>query len=505
MALNPSVSNEKRELGHLDHPKEVHTPPSPDFSGEEPRQNVMFADIDEGYDPAFIRSTIRKVDLRLVPVLSLMYCISLIDRTNLGLARQANNLKMHKQLDLSGGNGQRFSIATLVFFIPYIILEIPSQLGLRKFGARWWLGIATILWGVVTVAIGFSPNWQTLAGLRALLGVFEATLFPGAAFLIACWYPRRSMALRMSTFYILSVTVSGFGAAMAYGLSMLDGRNGHAGWTWIFIVQGIITIGIGILSILFLVDFPDKATFLTEEQKELVITRIQRDRADAVVDPMTKAKFFEYLGTAKLWLFAYMFMCGTVASYSLAYFLPRILAEMGFSNMMSQLLVVPPYVWCLFPAVTSAYIADKVKGARSYAIVFNICCLIAGTAMYSQISKTKQAARYAGVFLAIGGSNSFLPLVVSWSQTAIRAQSKRGYASALIIAFGGVGGIVASVAFQEKEAAKGFPSGIYLTLAMNAANVVAVIALRFWMKWKNSRADQGLCVIEGNPDFRYQL
>lgn len=308
----------------------------------------------------------------------------------------------------------------------------------------------------------------------------------------------------MSTFYILSVTVSGFGAAMAYGLSTLNGRNGHAGWSWIFIVQGIITVGIGLLSLVFLVDFPDKATFLNEQQKELVITRIQRDRADAVVDPMTSAKLVSYLGTLKLWLFAYMFMCGTVASYSLAYFLPRILATMGFSNMMSQLLVVPPYVWCVFPAVSSALVADKVKGARAYAIVFNICCLIVGTAMYSHIDVKKKAARYAGIFLAIGGANSFLPLVVSWSQTAIRAQSKRGYASALIIAFGGVGGIIASVAFQEKEALKGYPSGIYLTLAMNAANVIAVVALRFWMKWKNRQADQGLCVIEGNPDFRYQ-
>ncbi|TXT04324.1 hypothetical protein VHUM_04211 [Vanrija humicola] len=449
----------------------------------------------------------RKVDLRLVPVLSMMYCISLIDRTNLGLARQANGLQMQKDLKL--GIGQRFSIATLVFFIPYILLEIPVStprgIPMSTFGARWWLGIATILWGVVTVCIGFSNNWQTLAGLRALLGVFEATLFPGAAFLIACWYPRRSMAVRMSVFYIMSVTVSGFGAAMAYGISQLHGRNGHAGWTWIFIIQGVITIGIGILSILFLVDFPDKATFLTEQQKELVITRIQRDRADAVADPMTGAKIVSYLGTLKLWLFAYMFMCGTVASYSLAYFLPAILATMGFSNMMSQLLVVPPYVWCLFPAVTSAVVADKVKGARAYVIVANVLCLIVGTAMYSQIPASNKAGRYAGIFLAIGGANSFIPLVISWSQTAIRAQSKRGYASALIIAFGGVGGIVASVAFQQKEMAKGYPSGIYLTLALNAVNVIAVLGLRFWMVWKNKQADKGLCVIEGNPDFRYQM
>lgn len=121
MVLDNSPSSEKRELAHVDlNPKESHTPPSPEFSGEE---HVMHQNIDEGFDPAFVRSTMRKVDFRLVPVLSLMYCISLIDRTNLGLARQANSLRMQKDLELYVG--QRFSIATLVFFVPYIILEIP--------------------------------------------------------------------------------------------------------------------------------------------------------------------------------------------------------------------------------------------------------------------------------------------------------------------------------------------------------------------------------------------
>lgn len=103
-----------------------------------------YEDIDEGYDGTMLRRVTRKIDLRLIPILSLMYCISLIDRTNLSITRQANDLRMNRELVLIGN---RYSIATIVFFIPYIILEIPSQLGLRAFGARWWLGSSVIAWG----------------------------------------------------------------------------------------------------------------------------------------------------------------------------------------------------------------------------------------------------------------------------------------------------------------------------------------------------------------------
>lgn len=130
-------------------------------------------------------------------------------------------------IDLGLKIGNRYSIVTLAFFIPYICepvlillmclaktcllgLEIPSQIGLRAFGARIWLGGATIAWGVVMLSMGFVTNWQTLAGLRALLGVFEATLFPGSVYLIACWYPRSKMASRALLVHGCSVVAEAF-------------------------------------------------------------------------------------------------------------------------------------------------------------------------------------------------------------------------------------------------------------------------------------------------------
>jgi len=164
---------------------------------------------------------------------------------------------------------------------------------------------------------------------------------------------------------------------------------------------------------------------------------------------MTWAKFRNYISQPRIWLYGYMFGSSTLGSYSLAYFLPAILATMGFTNIQAQLLVAPPYVWAAIPALSTAYLADRVKNFRAGAITFNALCLIVGTCMYSQLDKTHKAARYAGIFLAIGGCNSNVPLIISWAQTSIRSQSKRGFTSALIVAWGGIGGILASVAFQQ--------------------------------------------------------
>lgn len=212
-----------------------------------------------------------------------------------------------------------------IFFIPYIILEIPSQLGLRKYGVRGWLASAVILWGVVMLAMGFVKTPQQLIATRALLGIFEASLFPGAAFLIACWYPRKSMATRNTAFYFTSTAIGGMSSILAWGISQMNGTANMAGWRWIFIIEGIITVVIGVVAYFFLQDFPDKATFLNEHERNIIITRIQRDRGDATPDPLTLHKALKYIIDPKIWLFSIMFAGTTLASYSMAFFLPTIL------------------------------------------------------------------------------------------------------------------------------------------------------------------------------------
>ncbi|TXT08878.1 hypothetical protein VHUM_03006 [Vanrija humicola] len=433
-----------------------------------------------------------------------MYSISLIDRTNLAVARSANENQFDKDLGTGDPTKMTYNIITVVFFVPYIIFELPSQFGLRKFGARWWLGSAVVAWGFIMLGMGFAKNWQTLAALRAVLGFFESALFPGAAFLISCWYPRRDLAVRNVIFYITSAVAGSFAKLMGFGFSQAHGKAGLHGWQWMFIIYGIITIVIGLLAYVFLVDVPTKATFLTEEEREIVQLRLERDRADSIPDALTWAKMAKYATEPLPWAFALSFMSVTTSSYSLSYFLPRILTIMGFNNVESMVLGTPAYFWALVPAIICGRIADRIPGTRGAVLIFNSCCIIAGTAMYSRLPATMRAARFAGIFLACGGSNANVPLIISWQAVSIRSQSKRAFCSALTIAFGGIGGILGSMLFFNKEAKQGYPTGVYTIIGLNTMALLIAVILIFWFRYQNKRADRGLKLIEGVEGFRLQ-
>jgi dipeptide/tripeptide permease len=181
-----------------------------------------------------------------------------------------------------------------------------------------------------------------------------------------------------------------------------------------------------------------------------------------------------------------------------------ILAQLGFDNVQSMVLNVPPNAWSVIPALITAYIADKYRHMRAAVIVFSGICLIVGTAMYSQLGATQKVARYAGIFLAVQGGNCNVPLVLSWAQTSIRAQSKRAFMAAVVVCFGGIGGILASVAFNQNEAKKGYRSGVIFTMAINAVTVVGAVILHLWMRNENRRAEQHGKVLEEDENFRYQ-
>lgn len=205
-----------------------------------------------------------------------------------------------------------------------------------------------------------------------------------------------------------------------------------------------------------------------------------------------------------MWLFSYFLMSVSLASYAMAYFLPVILKGMGFNNAEQQLLGTPAHVWGLIPSFLSAWIADRYRNMRAWTIVVNTVLVVIGTAMYSQLPLSMKAARYAGVFLAVGSSNANVPLVTSWAQCSIRRQSKRAFYSAVIVAFGGVGGILASIVFMQKEAKKGYPTGVFFTIACQATTGIFATCLHFYYRYQNKRADRGEIVIENQEGFRYQ-
>ncbi|EJD49650.1 MFS general substrate transporter [Auricularia subglabra TFB-10046 SS5] len=454
---------------------------------------------EDNYDPKFVRSTIRKVDMRLLPILGALYAFSLIDRTNISLARVVG---AQQELGLDVGN--RYNIIALVFFPPYILVELPSNVLLRRFGARSWLGFISIAWGATMLSMGFVKNWQSLAGCRALLGALEGGFFPGCVYLITTWYKRQEVQARLAFFYLLSTLVGGFSPIFAYGVSTIGEAAGLKAWRWIFIICGIVTCFFALLSFFLIVDFPDKASFLTPEQIKLVRDRVEYDRGDAVPDPLTWAKAARYSLDPKLWAFALMFCFTTMPSYAFSLFLPTILTEMGYSVKDSQLLMSPPYAVAVVLGLAVAVFADRVN-KRGIFIVGQAAVIVVGLAM-TAYSPNKHV-RYAGAFLGVFGTQANIPAVIAYQSNNIVGQSKRSYSSALLVGFGGVGGIIASCIFRDQDKPKYLP-GLWTSIGCSLATIALVGATSAWFVYRNNQVRRGVGKrgpIEGQPGFLYTL
>ena len=287
-----------------------------DFSSASQVENALSPissdlNIDEVYSHEEQRKIVHRIDRRLVTVLGLMYCISLMDRTNLSAAALAG---MNDELEMAAGTatGFRYSIVALVFFITYTLCQPPATLLTRKIGPRIFLPMITLLWGSIMIGFGFVPTWTTLVGLRILLGILEAGFFPGCVYLLSTWYSRYDVHKRYSVFYLIGASASAFSGILAFGIEQMDGLGGLSGWRWIFIVEGIISCVIALLGAWLLVDFPEHAArngwrFLSADECGFIIRRINKDRSDAIPESFTLARFLRPALDLKIWGFALIF------------------------------------------------------------------------------------------------------------------------------------------------------------------------------------------------------
>ncbi|KAF2205344.1 MFS general substrate transporter [Delitschia confertaspora ATCC 74209] len=486
------------EKHHVDLTEDVGSSPSM----ESPSYETEFT-------PEQQKKIIHRIDRRLVVTVGVLYCISLMDRTNMSAASIAGMTKELK-LYVPYGDVSRYSVATLVFFTSYIVCQPPSTVLVRKIGPRIHLSFVTTAWGAVMIGMGFTKDWRDLSGLRVVLGVLEAGFFPSCVYLLSTWYTRFDVGKRYSIFYMLGCFASACSGILAYGLMQMEGLQGLGGWRWIFIIEGVLTCVLGIGAYWALVDFPDKAhkswRFLTEREAKFIIDRVDRDRGDAKPESFNAGKFFRAGLDIKIWAYALIFCFSTTLTYALAFFLPIILSEnMGFDTGTSQCLAVaPPYAFAGIIMYTTGWLGDKYR-VRSPIIVFNmVLCLIGLPIMGFH---KNAGIRYFGVFLVTAGANSNVPATMAYQANNIRGQWKRAFCSATLVGFGGVGGIAGSLVFRTQDSPT-YHLGLYACIVACLLNliIVGLVTLKFW--YSNKKADRGEIQLEADaedaqPGFRY--
>ncbi|MFE7245311.1 MFS transporter [Streptomyces sp. NPDC057580] len=352
------------------------------------------------------------VTRRLLPFLALLYLVAYIDRSNVGFA------KLTLQSDL-GLSETAFFMGSGMFFIAYAIFEVPSNLLLERVGARRWFARIMISWGIITVLTVFVHSETSFYLFRFLLGVTEAGFYPGVIYFLTKWYPNRHRARVFGLFIFANPVSFALGNPLLGLLSSLDGTLGLAGWQWIFLVTGLPAVALGVVTLVYLPEGPEKAKWLSDAQREWIRSELDREagpRHDRG-NPLAPLK------SGRVWFFVLQFLMLIVAAYGLSFWLPTIVKGFGVSDTVTGLLTAIPYVCAAVALVVLPRSADR---HRDYYWHMGLPLALAGVAMGLSLFVDSPVLRLALMSVAAAGILGPQPIFWSLSSqlfTGVRAAS----------------------------------------------------------------------------------
>lgn len=398
---------------------------------------------------------LRRIDLRLVPILSALYLLCFLCRQNIG---NAKTFHLSSDLDLSP---QDYQLALTVFFFSYSVFDIPANMLLKLLRPNIWLPLITLCSGAVTVGMGLTDNAGGLIAARLVLGMTECGLFPGVAYVITLWYRKEEAQFRQALFFCAASMAGAFAGALAVGLAKMDGVGGLAGWRWILIVEGLLTVVVAIAAFWVVLDNPSRTTFLDEEEKEFLLHRLSADEFGAeelLLTPeeqehihattLTTAQVFRQVFTDyHLPLHILVFWGISCPLYSISLCLPTIIVEMGYPKIQANFLTIPIYISACLLSLFVAFFSDRL-GVRAPFLAGSYATMILGFLIAAVAPK----AAYAGVFIAACGVYPAFPGMITWCSNNLASSRKRGVAMAVVIGMGSFGGGMGANFYRQRDA-----------------------------------------------------
>lgn len=321
----------------------------------------------------FEAKTIRKVQIRLIPFLFVLYVVAMIDRINIGFA----GLTMNKDLGLSS---QQFSTAAGIFFIGYFLFEVPSNLILHKIGARVWIARILLSWGLIASLTGLVHGVHQLYIARVLLGFAEAGYYPGIVLYMTYWFRQREQA-RVLSLFLTGFAVNGIvGSPISGAILQHVHWLGVPSWRWLFILEGIPAIALGFLTYCVLPNRPSEAKFMTGEEKEWL--QAELDREDQLKLQRGRQSALEGITHPRVWHLVAIYFAMMIGSYTLSFYSPQLVKSVlkGSSNSLVGYVVMIPYLAALAAMVFVGRSSDRRMERRYHAA---ICLLVGGIGFLS--------------------------------------------------------------------------------------------------------------------------
>ena len=425
---------------------------------------------------------LRKLDLHIIPGITILFLLSFVDRGNIGNAKiEGLTTDLHLV-------GNEWNLVLTVFYFTYSPFEIPFNILIAKFKPSIILPVSMVLWGIVVTLTSLVKNYHQLIVLRLLLGITESALYPGVVFYLTKWYTRRDLQYRQALFFAAASGAGAFSGILAYGISFMKGIAGLNGWSWIFIIEGIFTVVVAILMYFMVYDYPDSAKFLSEEEREYILFILKHDFS---TDMPVSEKLLEEVYSAKdksaikAALTDWQLPCHILVHWSLvttlytvSFFLPSIVKSLGFANANAQLMTVPPYIAAVFFSLITAYYSDKLNIRSPFIFGYQIILIIGYIMAICVDIKTHPGVTYAAMFLIVIGSYSAFPGMISWLAINLEGPFKRSVGIGAHIAFGNMGSTFATNYFRAQDAPQ-YKLGYGMSIMFVGLGMISLLFINF--------------------------
>ncbi|KAK9245637.1 major facilitator superfamily domain-containing protein [Lipomyces tetrasporus] len=439
------------------------------------------------FTPEEERRYLRKLDIRLMSMLSAIYLCSFLDRSNIG---NANTAGMSKSL---GFSSNQFSWLLTMFYIRYILFEWCTLLCWKAFPANYYV-----------FAVASIQNWGGLMTLRALLGAAEAAYGPGVPFFLSFFYHRHEMAFRSGLFFSSAPLASAFAGALASGIT--SGHSKLENWRLLFLLEGIPTMSIAIVALFFLPRSAPEAKWFNAREKEIAVARMARQTGVTEHKRGVKVKqIFEALMEPRSWIIALMCLCVNVSFSSLSVFMPALIHNMGYSSVRAQGMSAPPYILFWISVITTTFVAAKYSSRSALIIPFSIVSAVGYLAL---AIVSNNGVRYFAIYLCAIGMFTTVGVIMPWA---------KGTGAFLLNVVGQCGPLIGTRLFPTEDAPY-YRKAMWVSCGCLLAVTTLALILRFYLQYLNYKLDKKWGAVESqnveeidevgvdrefNPTYRY--
>ncbi|OJD19816.1 hypothetical protein ACJ73_08613 [Blastomyces percursus] len=429
------------------------------------------------------RALCRKFDIRLMPVLAIMYLFNALDKGNLGNA-QTDGLSK----DLNFKEGQ-YNLLLSIFFVPYVIFAPPVAMLGKRFNPARVLPILMFTFGLMTLLSATAHNFSGMFALRWFLGMAESGFFPLVIYYLTTFYRRGELARRLALFYAASNIANAFSGLLSFAVFRIKNTS-LEGWRYLFLIEGAASVIFAVFAYWYLPLSAAKAKFLNEQEKALAFHRIQVDSSSVVDEIFNFREAIRIFKQPISYAFLAVEICLGIPIQSVALFMPQIIQRLGYSTVKTNLYTVAPNCTGAVMLLILAFSSDFAR-IRFPFIVLGFVLTFTGFIIYAAIDDVQAQIKvaYFSCFMMTWGTSAPSVLLSTWYNNNIAHEGRRMMLTSVGIPLANVMGIVSSNIFREKDKPKYEPA-LITTASFGAAGATIVACLGFYMLWDNKRRDR---------------